>query len=178
MSPFELSKELGRSENSLMGYAFSLTQNKSDASDLFQETAYRALKHLNQFQPNSNLRAWLMTIMRNIFINAYRKKRRRQVLQDGSDNSFLINSSETALNLGELRLHYEELIKIIENLEDYLRTPFMMVYKGYKYNEIADYLNIPIGTVKSRIFMARQRIKNLIAARYASPVSSVYTKSY
>ena len=168
MSSIELTKELGRSKNGLMDYALSLTRDQTDANDLFQETAYRALKNIHLFQPNTNLRAWLMTIMRNVFINAYRKKRRRQVLQDGTSNLFLIDSTyNTVTNQGELKVNYDELVGVIDRLEDYLKIPFMMAYNGYKYGEIAKQLDVPLGTIKSRIFMARQRIKNIISHHYA-----------
>ena len=109
-----------------------------------------------------------MTIMRNLFINAYRKKRRRQTYQDGSANTYLIDSTgNTVANNGELKVNYEELFDLIERLDDPFRIPFLMAYRGYKYLEIAEELNIPLGTVKSRVFMARQQLQNMIKYHYA-----------
>lgn len=168
MSIKELNIELKRSDNGLLDFALRLTRDKVDASDLYQETAYRAIKNIHQFKPNTNLRAWLRTIMRNTFINAYRKSRRVKIYQDSSDNHYLIDSTkQTVKNNGELKMNYEELISLVDRIDDYLRIPFMMSYQGFKYEEIAEELDIPIGTVKSRIFMARRRIKNSIRLHYA-----------
>ena len=168
MSVQDLSSGIIRLEKELLEFAYHLTKERTEASDLYQETAYRAIKNYRLFQPNSNLRAWLMTIMRNLFINAYRKKKRRQVFQDGSANNYLINStSETVTNQGELKMNYEELISLVDRLEDGLRIPFMLAFEGYKYQDIADEMNIPLGTVKSRLFIARKRIQNAIKLHYA-----------
>lgn len=163
MTAIELTKEMEKLEKVLFAFGLNLTKDKNEALDLYQEMAYRAIRNVHHFRPDTNLRAWLMTIMRNVFINAYRKKRTRQTYQDGSLNQYLINStSETVANLGESKLVYDELISIVHNLEDYLRIPFLLNYEGYKYQEIADELGIPVGTVKSRIFIARKRIKQAI----------------
>ena len=163
-----LSIELKKRENGLLDFALRLTKDKTDAFDLYQETAYRALKNIHQFRPDTNLKAWLMTIMRNTFINAYRKKRRIKVYQDSSDNHYLIDSTKnTVYNQGELKINYDELIGLVDRLDDYLKVPFMMSFQGYKYEEIAQELNVPIGTIKSRIFMARRRIKEFIHYHYA-----------
>ena len=152
----------------MFSYALKLTKDQSDASDLYQETIYKAIKNIHQFREDTNLKAWLLTIMRNIFINAYRKKRRKQTLADGSNNSYLINSSNsTVLNLGEQRILFDDLKILVEHLNDNLKIPFIRAYQGYKYEEIAKELNIPIGSVKSRIFMARKALKQLVMKHYA-----------
>ncbi|MCI5081118.1 MAG: sigma-70 family RNA polymerase sigma factor [Saprospiraceae bacterium] len=167
MNALELKTEMGKLEKGLREFAFKLTKNQSDASDLYQEMAYRALKSIHQFRADSNLRAWLMTIMRNVFINIYRRKKRRPTLQDGSSNNFLIDSiSHTEANQGELKLDYEELVATVECLDDMLKVPFWLAFKGYKYREIADELDVPIGTIKSRVFMARRQIQENIRRQY------------
>lgn len=160
MSTTELTQEMSQLEVGLLEFAQKLTRDRSDAFDLYQEMAYRAIKNAHQFQPDTNLRAWLMTIMRNLFINSYRKKRRRQTIQDNSIDHYLINStSQTVWNEGEVNLNYGELMELINRLDDYLRIPFMLAYKGYRYDEISQELQIPLGTVKSRIFVARKQIQ-------------------
>lgn len=165
---------LQNNESMLLKHATRLTKDINAAYDLYQETAYRAIKHAGRFTEDTNEQAWLMTIMRNLFINDYRKKKRRQTLQDGSTNSYLLNSSEAEVyNDGESRVDYQALLKIIDNLEDSLRIPFLLNYEGYKYEEIAEQLDIPLGTVKSRIFFARKRMKAAVKKHYA-----IHLKNY
>lgn len=169
MDIINITEELTKNKTSLLRYALKLTKDQTAAHDLMQETAYRAIKYQDRCQSNTNVKGWLMTIMRNLFINDYRKKKRRKTLQDGSANHFLINAShESVLNDGEMNAEYRDLMQIIEKLETYLRIPFLLSYQGYKYEEIAEQLNVPLGTVKSRIFMARKRIQKAIKIRYAS----------
>ena len=168
MSIQDLSQEIVKFEKDLLDFAFNLTRERSDASDLYQDTVYRAIKNRHLFKENNNLRAWLMTIMRNLFINAYRKKRRRQIFQDGSTNNYLINSTNATVgNLGEVKINYEELISLVNRLDDGLRIPFMLAYQGFKYQDIADEMDIPLGTVKSRLFIARKKIQTAIRHHYA-----------
>ena len=167
MDTLEITKELNKLESFLVTYAFKLTSDRNSAKDLFQETAYRAIKHAKRCQPGTNAQAWLVTIMRNLFINDYRKKRRRATLQDGSKNSYLINASgETVSNEGENNMLFEDLIALIEDLDEHLKQPFVMTYQGYKYEEIAEKLNIPLGTVKSRIYFARKRMQQRLQVIY------------
>ena len=170
MTNSQFSKELTLLEKGLREYALKLTKDRFDASDLYQETAYKATKNLYQFRDNTNLRAWLMTIMRNIFINDYRKKRKRQTLQDGSNNTYLINSGEgSVVNEGAYNLDFEELSMIVDRLENYLKIPFLLAFEGYQYDEIASELDVPLGTIKSRIFLARKKLKKFISYYYRVP---------
>lgn len=167
MSNVEFVHYFSRFEALLYSFAFRLTKNEEEAQDLVQETAYKAFKYRNLYQPHTNLRAWLMTIMRNTFINDYRKQKRRQTLNDQTSNDYFINSgSQMARNNGESDVTIEELQAIVNELEDWTRIPFLMHYQGFKYEEIADELNIPLGTVKSRIFFARKQLKARIQKLY------------
>lgn len=167
MSNFEFASEFNQAERALMAFAWRLTQNENDALDLFQETAYRAFKSRHSFIPNTNLLAWLTTIMRNTFINDYRKTKRRQILNDETNDHFYLNSgNQKAGNDGESRVLIEELTTIIHQLDEIIRIPFLMHLEGYKYDEIADTLDLPLGTVKSRIFLARKRLQASIRAQY------------
>lgn len=167
MNTAEFKIELNKLESGLRAFALKLTKDRTDALDLYQETAYRAFKSIHQFRSNTNLRAWLMTIMRNTFINIRRSKKRRPTIQDGSNNNFLLNNtSHTVANQGELKVNYEQLASIVDNLDEHLRVPFWLAYKGYKYIEIAENLDVPIGTIKSRVFMARKKIQEQIKNIY------------
>ena len=96
----------------------------------------------------------------NIFINDYRKKKRRGVIVDSTDNNYYINSGNTIVsNQGEKQLGFDELMEMIEDLPENLKQPFMMSYKGFKYDEIAEQLEAPLGTIKSRIFFARKTLR-------------------
>ena len=167
MNATEITKELNGLEKFLLNYALKLTLDHNKAKDLFQETAYRAIKHAHRCLPDTNTQAWLVTIMRNLFINDYRKKKRRATLQDGSTNTYLLDSSSKMVpNDGELNVQYEDLFDLVERLDDHLRIPFLMTYEGYKYEEIAEKLNVPLGTIKSRIFFARKRMQESIKHKY------------
>ena len=152
----------------LHAFAYNLTKNTEDAKDLYQETAFRAITNRDKFRAGTNLKAWLFTIMKNIFINNYRKKIKRNTILDSTDNQYFINSSEqhAVRNDGESNVMLEELGEMIEGLEDSIRVPFLLHYEGFKYQEIADRFQLPLGTVKSRIFFARKELKELIDQRY------------
>lgn len=151
----------------LHSFAYNLTKNVEDAKDLYQETAFRAMTNRDKFRPGTNFKAWLFTIMKNIFINNYRKKVKANTIMDSTDNLYYINSgSATISNGAESNIMMKELITMIDELDDSVRVPFLMHYQGFKYQEIADHLELPLGTVKSRIFFARKELKEVIGKRY------------
>jgi len=148
----------------LRGYALKLTRNTDDADDLVQETMLKAFKNDEKFEQGTNMKGWLYTIMRNIFINNYRRLVNSHVFTDDTDNQYYINSASNASkNLGESRLILQEINTAIDTLSDNLKTPFMMSYNGFKYEEIARTLAIPLGTVKIRIHNARLKLKDSLA---------------
>lgn len=167
MSQLEFQTKLNDMSSVLHAFAYNLTKNMEDAKDLFQETAYRAMTNQDKFRPGTNLKAWLFTIMKNIFINNYRKKAKANTIMDSTDNLYYINSGSTIIsNQAESNIMMKELIKMIEELDDSIKVPFLMHYQGFKYQEIADDLDLPLGTVKSRIFFARKELKGVIGSRY------------
>lgn len=167
MSTTEFSTQFDRLSGSLFAFAMNLTRDEESARDLVQETAYKAFKYRRRYEPQTNLRAWLMTIMRNSFINDYRKRQRRQTLNDYTNNNYLLNSgSRSVENGGEQSVLIEEINRQIEALDDWVKRPFRMHLAGYKYDEIADALNVPLGTVKSRIFIARKRLQESLRYLY------------
>ena len=167
MSTIEFESRFDQLSAMLHSFAFKLTKNGEDAKDLFQETAFRAMTNREKFRPGTNFKAWLMTIMKNIFINDYRKRIKRNTIMDATDNNYFINSgNRTVVNRGGSNMLIEELTKMIEELEDGFKIPFLMHYQGFKYQEIADHLELPLGTVKSRIFFARKELKQNVESFY------------
>ena len=169
MSTIEFSTKLNDLNTILHSFAYNLTKNIEDSKDLFQETAFRALKNKEKFKPGTNFKAWCFTIMKNIFINNYRKKAKANTIMDSTDNDFYINSGKNAVhNSAESNIMNHEISRMVDGLEDGIRIPFVMHFQGFKYQEISDYLELPLGTVKSRIFFARKELKTLLIAQYNS----------
>lgn len=167
MTTIEFDKKFNTMSTLLHSFAYNLTKNVEDAKDLFQETAFRAMTNREKFRAGTNFKAWLFTIMKNIFINNYRKKVKANTIIDSTDNMFYINSGKNAVSNGaESTMMMKELSNMIERLDDSIRIPFIMHYKGFKYQEIADELELPLGTVKSRIFFARKELKQVIRTDY------------
>jgi RNA polymerase sigma-70 factor (ECF subfamily) len=168
MSTIEFHQNLNFLTDSLNAFAYSLTKNMEDARDLYQETAFRALNNKEKFRPETNFKAWTFTIMKNIFINNYRKKVKSNTFLDSTENGFFLDSSTShkSYNDGGKNMLMKELAIMINELEDNIRIPFMLHHEGYKYNEISEMFDLPLGTVKSRIFFARKALKDKIKARY------------
>ena len=159
MSQAEFSTSLIELEPNLERFAYSLTSNTEDARDLLQETYLKALTYRDKFADDTNMKAWTFTIMKNTFINNYRKAVKQNTTFDSSDNQFLMNS-RSENDSPESQYSHNEINKKIEELDDDFRIPFQMHTSGYKYKEIAEELNLKIGTVKSRIFFSRQKLMN------------------
>lgn len=168
MSQLEFYNRFHQMSPVLNAFAYNLTKNTEESKDLFQETAFRAMTNMDKFRPDTNLKAWLFTIMKNIFINNYRKKSKANTIIDDTENLFYINTGGAAIhNEAESNMIVDELSGLIESLDDSIRVPFMMHYQGFKYQEIADQLDLPLGTVKSRIFFARKELKDKLGNRYS-----------
>ena len=169
MSSMEFNSKFDQMSGLLQSFAYNLTKNIEDAKDLFQETAFRAITNQEKFRAGTNFKAWLFTIMKNIFINNYRKKSKVRMLIDSTDNLFYLNSGKNAVsNSATSMIMMKELTGIIEELDESIKIPFMMHYYGYKYQEIAEHLELPLGTVKSRIFFARKELKDVLSKRYTN----------
>ncbi len=142
----------------LRPYAVSLTRSQEDAKDLFQETMVRALLNRDKYQFGTNLKAWLYTIMRNVFINDYRKNKKHRKVDDQAPESYMYIMNKTAQNDGWAHMRINEIKEAIDNLPNVFRLSFELHYTGYKYQEIADLLHEPLGTIKSRIHFARKQL--------------------
>lgn len=146
--------------NKLHYYALSLTSDSEKADDLLQETFLKALTYRDKFAQNTNFKAWIYTIMKNTFINDYRRNVKTKNTFDGSNNDFYLLFSSDKVDPGpDSAYSSKEINKTIDALEDEYKVPFTMFLDGYKYKEIAEELDLPLGTVKSRIFFTRKKLE-------------------
>lgn len=147
-------------QGNLLSFALKLTMNKDEAQDLVQDTTLKALHNEEKFMENTNFKGWMLTIMRNIFINNYRKSARENTMIDASDDLFHLNlSQDSGLETPDGAYACNEITAAISRFPQEYREPFSMHVAGYKYEEIAERLSMPIGTVKSRIFFARKQLR-------------------
>ena len=164
MSATEFNELLLSNAGSLGPFAGSLTHDQEIAKDLFQETLYKALANREKYSTGTNIRAWLFTIMRNICINDYRRKAKHRTIFDNGAGESLINPGKAIMkNEGEVSLHLKEINKTIYQLPQIFKTPFLLYFEGYRYQEISESLNEPLGTIKSRIHFARKLLKEQLS---------------
>jgi RNA polymerase sigma-70 factor (ECF subfamily) len=163
MSTVEFNQMLVNNAEFLKPFAITLTRDSEAAKDLFQETLFRALSNKDKYSVGTNIKAWLYTIMRNIFINNYRRKVKQNTIFDSTPNDFLINQTQSVVaNNAESNLRLKDIQEAIHNLPQIFRNPFLLYFDGFKYHEIADMLGEPLGTIKSRIHFARKLLKTQI----------------
>jgi RNA polymerase sigma-70 factor (ECF subfamily) len=161
MTTLEFSYSLQKLSSSLKPFALKLTRDTDDANDLLQDTMVKAFTNRDKFTEGTNLKAWLYTIMKNTFITNYQRMIRRGTFVDTTDNLHYLNSGDVLVENGAYGdFAMNDIQLAIGNLEDVYKTPFMMHFRGFKYHEIADKLEIPIGTVKNRIHIARKLLKD------------------
>ena len=163
MSTPEFDQILIKNTEFLKPFAFTLTKDQEAAKDLVQETLFRALANIEKYHIGTNIKAWMYTIMRNIFINNYRRKSKQQTIFDHTANDFLIDTNQVSVtNDAIATLNLKEVQAAIHQLPEIFRNPFLLYFDGYKYHEIADMLHEPLGTIKSRIHFARKLLKSQI----------------
>ena len=186
MNALQFQKKLLSMQENMMNFALMLTANRDDAQDLMQDTTLKVLDNQEKFVDNINFKGWVLTVMRNIFINNYHKIVRTQTVVDqtfavcpGKKPNHKIVRTQTVVDQGvdlynldvvndsgfdspDGAYQIKEITKAINSLNDELKIPFSMFLSGYKYNEIAEKLCVPLGTVKSRIFFARQELQKVL----------------
>ena len=164
MSNLEFNEMLLTNADFLKPFAINLTRDSEAANDLYQETLYKALANKEKYNDGTNIKASLFTIMRNIFSNDYRRKAKQKTIFDSTPNDYLINTKQaTVSNAAESDMRLKEIQKAIQELPEIFKTPFLLYFDGYKYNEIAEVLHEPLGTIKSRIHFARKLLKEQIS---------------
>lgn len=160
MSAVEFDDMLLNNTEFLKPFAITLTRDQEQAKDLFQETLFRALANREKYTSGTNIKAWLYTIMRNIFINNYRRKAKQNTIFDNTPNDYLLNLNQGAVaNEAIASINMKEVQEAIFNLPSIFKNPFLLYFDGFKYHEIAEMLNEPLGTIKSRIHFARKLLK-------------------
>ena len=151
-------------QSNLLNFAYMLTSNRDDAYDLLQDTTLKALDNEDKYADNTNFKGWVFTIMRNIFINNYRRAGRAATVVDTTENLYHLNlSQDSGLETPEGSFGAGEITDAINEFSEEYRIPFSMHVAGYKYHEIAEQMNLPLGTVKSRIFFARKKLQERFA---------------
>ncbi len=160
MNKPEFNSMVAQQAESLKTYALHFTHDDEDANDLVQDTILKAITYYNKFKDGTNLKGWLYTIMKNTFINNYRRITKVNTLVTKSDEISSANLTYSATtNRGESKFIMEDIREALAELSDEYYVPFTMYFEGYKYHEIAVHLDIPIGTVKTRIHVARKSLK-------------------
>ena len=148
----------------LLNFAYMLTSNRDDAYDLLQDTTLKALDNREKYVDNTNFKGWVFIIMRNIFINNYRRIARSATVIDQTEDCYHLNlSQDSGLESPDGSYAAAEITSAINEFPEKYRVPFSMHVAGYKYNEIAEEMNLPLGTIKSRIFFARQELQKRFA---------------
>jgi len=167
MTAIEFNYQLTNLSDSLERFAFSLTTNREDAKDLLQETFVKAISYRDKYADDTNLKAWTFTIMKNTFINNYRRMVKANTTFDHTDDLFYLTlRRESSVEAPDSVFSAKEIESHIEKLDDEFKVPFKMHLQGYKYKEIADNLGLKIGTVKSRIFFTRKKLMESLGIDY------------
>ena len=160
MANKEFESKLMSLQGNLLNFAYMLTSDRDNAYDLLQDTTMKALDHASKYVDNTNFKGWVFTIMRNIFINNYRRSVRSQTVVDQTEDLYHLNlSQDSGLESPEGSYGAGEITAAIDSFPEEYRVPFSMHVAGYKYNEIAERMGLPLGTVKSRIFFARKKLQ-------------------
>ena len=152
-------------QKQLYYYALQLTDDRDHALDLVQETSYKALKNRKRLHSTDHIRAWLYTILKNTYINYLRSSHNKNLAYDSDEVGLFSNSEkETGSPLPDVILQRKELRELINLLPETYEKPINMMLSGYSYKEIAQQMDIPIGTVKSRIHLGKKRIRKTYLA--------------
>lgn len=164
MTQNEFNANLTTIAKALKPFAMRLTKDLDESKDLLQDTMIKAFMNKDKFEDGTNLKAWMYTIMKNTFITNYQKLVKRNTFIDSTENLHYINSTKyVAINQANINFALEDINKAIGILDEDVKAPFMMYYRGFKYCEIATKLAIPIGTVKNRIHIARKELKDMLS---------------
>ena len=138
-------KKLLALQNNLLSFAIILTSNRDDAYDLLQDTVLKALDNKDKYMDNTNFKGWVFTIMRNIFINNYRRAARAQTVVDTTDDLYHLNlPQDSGIASPEHSYAVTEINEAINGFSDDYRIPFSMHLAGYRYAEIAKHMNLPV----------------------------------
>lgn len=170
MTTIEFDRELTNVKSTLFSFALKLTKDYQDAQDLFQDAAARGYRYCGRFEMGTNFRAWMATIIRNTFINKCRANQKRRTVSEPIESfTYSIENHNIVANQGEMDMRIQEIYRMLDQVNEIYRIPFMMHYQGYEYKDIAEKLDLPIGTIKSRLHTCRSMLKKLIAQKDELP---------
>lgn len=156
---FEFNQQLLDMQQNLKIFASMLSYTEEDAEDLTQDTIIKAISNKEKFRDKQNIRAWVFTIMKNLFINSYRRNGNyRKIILKASESDNMVSWDKCKIEDTDSCVHIGELWDAVERLDNKYRFPFVYHIKGYKYREISELMNLPIGTIKSRIYYARKSL--------------------
>lgn len=165
MTVIEFNHRIASLKDTLELFTRRFTKDQEESEDLIQDTVLKALTYRDKFKQNTNLKGWLYTIMRNTFINNYRKAQRAKTTHDDTKELYYLNVPDShTFNSPDSSYEYKDIVNCMNGVKKDLLVPFKMHVDGYKYHEIAETLDIPIGTVKNRIFHARKEIQKKLVA--------------
>ena len=156
MNTNEFNKKLLSIEKSLNTFALMLTRNSEDAKDLVQETFLKAMQYQDKYTIDKNIKAWTFTILRNTYLNQIKKLSSKNKINDETKGEYILKNTLYETENTDAKINATSIYEAIENLAEEYRTPFKMFLEGFKYREISSSTEIPIGTVKNRIFLARR----------------------
>ncbi len=157
--------------NAMYNFGYRLTFDEDDANDLVQDTYLKAFRFIESFQQGTNAKAWLFRILKNSFINDYRKKKKEPAKVDYQEVETFYNSEDVDRQITpDLRVESlqdmmgDEISNALNSLDVDFRTVIILCdLEGFKYDEMAKILDIPIGTVRSRLHRARNLLKEKLS---------------
>lgn len=136
--------------------AMTLTRNRDDAMDLTQDTILKLLDSEDKYDEQSKFKNWSLTVMKNLFLNNYRKISKMPI----DTSEFRVDNISSIIDeTPESVFSHKEIVKVLSKLPEIYKQPMIMYIEGYSYNEIAEKLCLPLGTVKSRIFAIRKKLE-------------------
>lgn len=166
MTTLDFNQNINKIESLLFGFAMRLTRNKENARDLMQETLMRCFDKRDRFKMGTNFKSWATTVMYNSFINHYRKRKtRNKVIKPIEDFNYMVENKSIEGDAYSI-IMMKELNGMVKNLTNDYQVPFKMYVEGFQYDEISEQLKIPMGTVKSRIFYARKKLRKMVSSKY------------
>jgi len=163
MNQIQFSAALQSHSSQLISHALRFTGDEDDAKDLVQETLIKGIRFAEKFAEGTNLKGWLFVIMRNTYINSYYKQAKRNAIftveEELSSPQLLTTASR---NQGESVFAMEDISKAMASIKPSYRIAFQKYFEGYRYEEIAEEMQLPLGTVKTYIYQARLGLKKYL----------------
>ncbi|MCX3263746.1 MAG: RNA polymerase sigma factor [Pedobacter agri] len=164
MDQYQFTQTISKYSQHLFEHAIKFTRDEDDAKDLVQETLIKGMRFCKNFADGTNLKGWLYVIMKNTFINDFRKTaRKKEVITTDDEISNAQLTKSAATNNANTTFAMEDISKAMASIKPEYSIPFQLYFEGYKYEEIAEQLDIPLGTVKTHIHQARHGLQKYLS---------------